>query len=112
LISNSIKFTPPQTSICIAAEADDLFLMVTVSNPGPPIPEEFIEHIFEKFYPIPGRDLTQSTGLGLSICKGIVEAHGGHIWAENREVGVAFIFTLPLAWEGARPILPVEESEE
>jgi two-component system sensor histidine kinase KdpD len=39
-------------------------------------------------------------GLGLSICKGIVEAHGGRIWAENLELGFAFNFTLPLAWEG------------
>jgi two-component system, OmpR family, sensor histidine kinase KdpD len=112
LISNSIKFAPPQTSICIEAEADEQVMKVTVSNQGPPIPEEFIDHIFEKFYPIPGRDPTHSTGLGLSICKGIIEAHGGKIWAENRPVGVAFIFTLPLAWGGARPILPAKENEE
>ena len=87
-------------------------LKVTVSNQGPAIPEEFIEHVFEKFYPIPGRDPSRSTGLGLSICKGIVEAHGGKIWAANLPVGVAFHFTLPLAWDGARPVLPVEESEE
>lgn len=112
LISNSFKFAPPQTNICITAEADDQVLQVTVSNPGPAIPEEFIDHIFEKFYPIPGRDSSRGTGLGLSICKGIIEAHGGKIWAENRPVGVAFIFTLPLAWEGARPVLPLEENEE
>jgi two-component system, OmpR family, sensor histidine kinase KdpD len=112
LIRNSIKFAPPQTSVTIKAYADEQSLQVTVSNPGPPIPEEFITHIFEKFYPIPGRDPTRSTGLGLSICKGIIEAHKGEIWAENRAVGVAFIFKLPLAWEGVRPVLPVEENVE
>jgi len=112
LISNSIKFTPSLSTICISAETDDQNIKVTVSNPGPPIPEEFIEHIFEKFYPIPGRDPTHSTGLGLSICEGIIEAHDGRIWAENRPVGVAFTFSIPLAWGGTRPVLPVEEREE
>jgi two-component system, OmpR family, sensor histidine kinase KdpD len=112
LVNNSIKFAPPQTTICIYAEADDQVLKTTVSNQGPPIPEEHIEHIFEKFYPIPGRDAKRSTGLGLSICKGIIEAHNAAIWAENLPTGVAFTFTIPLTWEGARPVLPIMEEEQ
>jgi two-component system, OmpR family, sensor histidine kinase KdpD len=112
LVNNSIKFAPPQTTICVHAETDDQVLKTTVSNQGPPIPEEHIEHIFEKFYPIPGRDAKRSTGLGLSICKGIIEAHNGAIWAENLPAGVAFTFTIPLTWEGARPVLPVVEEEQ
>jgi two-component system sensor histidine kinase KdpD len=112
LVSNSIKFAPPQTIIRIHAEADDQVLKTTVSNQGPPIPEEHIEHIFEKFYSIPGRDSKRSTGLGLSICKGIIEAHNGTIWAENLPAGVAFTFTIPLTWDGAWPVLPVEEEDQ
>ena len=109
LINNSVKFAPTNTRICISAQADDQVLQVTVSNQGPPIPEEYLDHIFEKFYPIPGKESVQGTGLGLSICKGIVEAHGGKIWAANLPGGVAFNFTLPLAWDGVRPVLPVKE---
>ena len=111
LVGNSLKFSPPHSTIRIHAAADEQTLQVTVSNSGPAIPEEYLEHVFEKFYPIPRLDVTQSTGLGLSICKGIVEAHGGKIWAANLPVGVAFNFTLPLAWAGVRPILPIEEGE-
>jgi two-component system sensor histidine kinase KdpD len=111
LIRNSLKFAPAGSNIWVSAKADDQMLLVTVRNSGPPIPEEHLKHVFEKFYPIPGRDSTQSTGLGLSICKGIVEAHGGKIWATNLARGVAFSFSLPLAWEGVRPVIPAEEGE-
>ena len=53
LIRNSLKFAPPNSPIRISARADDQALLVTVSNQGPPIPEEYLEHVFEKFYPIP-----------------------------------------------------------
>ena len=111
LIRNSLKYTPDQSPVIITAKADEQILQVTVSNTGPHIPEEYLEHVFEKFYPIPNADRVQGIGLGLSICKSIVEAHGGRIWAENLPVGVAFHFTLPLSFEGARPVLPVEGDE-
>lgn len=111
LVRNSVKFAPLNTAVRIKAGVDEQALKFTVSNEGPHIPEEFLQHVFEKFYPIPGRDTSQGTGLGLSICKGIVEAHGGKIWAANLPVGVAFHFTLPLAWQGARPNLPDDEME-
>lgn len=111
LVRNSLKFAPPSTPIRIRARAEEQTLKVTVSNAGPSIPEEFLQHVFEKFYPIPGRDTSQGTGLGLSICKGIVEAHGGRIWAENLPQGVAFNFTVPLTWNGALPIIPENEKE-
>lgn len=111
LVRNSLKFAPSQTPIRISAKAEEQAIQVTVSNQGPSIPEEFIQHVFEKFYPIPGKDTSQGTGLGLSICKGIVEAHGGQIWAANLPVGVAFHFFLPLTWDGTLPIVPDEELE-
>lgn len=111
LVRNSLKFAPPNTPIRISARAEDHALRVTVSNEGPPIPEEYLQHVFEKFYPIPGKDTSQGTGLGLSICKGIVEAHGGQIWAANVAIGVAFHFTLPRTWDGTLPVLPDQETE-
>jgi two-component system sensor histidine kinase KdpD len=70
---------------------------VTVRDHGPGIPEHDRERIFEKFYR--GRATAGQAGgagLGLSICKGIIEAHGGRIWAENcPDGGAAFSFTLP-----------------
>jgi two-component system, OmpR family, sensor histidine kinase KdpD len=51
--------------------------------------------------------------LGLSICKGIIEAHGGRIWAENVNDGLAFNFTLPMIWDGVKPSqLPIEPEAE
>lgn len=112
LVRNSLRFAPPETPIHIRAEVGERWLTVVVSNQGPRIPAAYLDHLFEKFYPIPGRDPAHGTGLGLSICKGIVEAHGGNIWAENLPVGVAFHFSLPLDWQGILPVLPDRESED
>lgn len=110
LIHNSQKYAPRGTSIRVTARVqDDDRLWVQVSNQGPPVPEEHLEHIFEKFHRVTDADRVTGTGLGLSICKGIVEAHGGRIWAENLPDGFAFNFTLPLTWNGAAaPRLPLE----
>ena len=104
LISNSLKYAPPGSTITIGAWLrDDQTLLVEVRNQGPPIAEEHLERIFDKFYRVTAADRVTGTGLGLSICKGIIEAHGGRIWAENRPGGLAFEFTLPLTWDGAQP---------
>ncbi len=110
LIGNSLKFAPPETPIRVSALLEGASMQVTVSNQGPPIPAEHIGHIFEKFYLIPGMDSMRGTGLGLSICQGIVEAHGGKIWAENLEKGVAFRFSLPnVSQDNLAGLLPEEE---
>jgi two-component system sensor histidine kinase KdpD len=111
LVGNSLKFSPEQSTIRIRAREDGAAMKVTVSNQGPPISEDTIEHIFEKFYPVAGNERGRGTGLGLSICKGIVEAHGGRIWAENVPTGVDFNFTIPLSWEGNLPVIPFNESD-
>ena len=95
LIGNSLKFSPPGTTIRVSAGIADGAMQVAVSNQGPTIPSDSLGHIFEKFYLIPGMEHLRGTGLGLSICQGIVEAHGGKIWAENLDQGVAFRFSLP-----------------
>jgi two-component system sensor histidine kinase KdpD len=104
LISNSLKFAPSNTPVRVLARAQgDSELLVQVSNQGPPVPEQHLQGIFEKFYRMTAGDRVTGTGLGLSICKGIVEAHGGRIWAENLAQGFAFNISLPLQLEGSTP---------
>lgn len=110
LISNSLKYAPPNTTIHISANRqNDGTLSVTVSNQGPHVPQEHLDRIFDKFYRVTDADRVTGTGLGLSICKGIIVAHGGRIWAENLSDGFAFNFTIPLTLDGTPPpTLPVE----
>lgn len=103
LISNSLKYAPADTVVCIRARQETGMIHVQVTNQGPHVPPGDLERIFDKFYRITAADRVAGTGLGLSICKGIVEAHGGHIWAENLPDGLAFNFTLPLSWDGVNP---------
>jgi two-component system sensor histidine kinase KdpD len=109
LISNSLKYSPENTDILVRAqELKNRTVLVEVVNGSPPVPEEHLMRIFDKFYRVTAADQVTGTGLGLSICKGIIEAHGGRIWAENRPDGFVFKFTLPLDWEGNLPRLPEE----
>ncbi|HEX9388209.1 MAG TPA: ATP-binding protein [Anaerolineales bacterium] len=113
LVSNSLKYAPANTVIWIRARVEGESLHVQVSNQGPQVPSEHLERIFDKFYRITAADKVTGTGLGLSICKGIIEAHGGHIWAENLSDGLAFNFILPLIWDGAKPHqLPMDTEAE
>ncbi|OGL92492.1 hypothetical protein A2239_01620 [Candidatus Uhrbacteria bacterium RIFOXYA2_FULL_40_9] len=99
LLTNAIKFTSEQGTIQIKAfeEKDNCVVQVTDSGLG--ISKENIEKLFEAFYQIETRvqRKTEGTGLGLAICKGIIEAHGGKIWAESEGEGKGstFSFTLP-----------------
>lgn len=103
LLSNSIKYAPENTEIHVRAFVEGELAHVIVSNQGPPVPQEHLERIFDKFFRLTDSDRVTGTGLGLSICKGIIEAHGGRLWAENIPDGLAFNFTLPLVWEGVPP---------
>jgi two-component system sensor histidine kinase KdpD len=109
LISNSIKYAPQDTSIIISANRVEEVIWIKIINQSPPVPEEHLEHIFDKFFRITQADKVTGTGLGLSICKGIVEAHGGKIWAENRSEGFVFNITLPITLNGALPNIPEDE---
>ncbi len=98
LLENAAKYTPPGTPIEISAAAGDGAIVVDVADRGPGIPPGEERRVFEKFYRLPGSATAGGVGLGLTICRGIVTAHGGRIWAENRPGGGAvFHFTLPLA---------------
>lgn len=107
LIENAVKYAPEQTPIEIDATAVSDAVIVGVSDRGPGIPPGEEARIFEKFHRATDDDSAGGVGLGLTICQGIVAAHGGRMWAENREGGGAvFRFTLPI--EGSPPQLPHE----
>jgi len=108
LISNGVKYAPAGTLITLSGRVEGEFLYTRVANQGPPVPEDHLERIFDKFYRITESDRVTGTGLGLSICKGIIEAHGGKIWAENQPNCVVFNFSLPVAFDGALPEIPKE----
>ncbi|RPH74129.1 hypothetical protein EHM76_04075 [bacterium] len=111
LISNSIKYAPPGTEISISGQLDDQNLLVKVANQGPPVLEEHLTRIFDKFYRVTEAERITGTGLGLSICKGLIEAHGGRIWAANEAGGFAFFFHLPLNPNESPPDMPVEDGD-
>ena len=95
LIGNALKFTPPDgyITVRVAPAEDEVVFHVTDSGPG--IPEEQIPHLFEQFWQ--ARSDKRGVGLGLTIAKGIVDAHGGRIWAESVVgSGSTFSFTLPI----------------
>jgi two-component system sensor histidine kinase KdpD len=95
LIHNSAVYTPRGTRIRIAVKMEASALVITVSDRGPGIPPEVLSKIFDKFYRAPGVQ-RGGVGLGLSIARGLIEAHGGTLRAENRERGgISFIIRLP-----------------
>ena len=98
LLENAVKYTPSGTPIEITATAVDGAVRVDVADHGPGLPAGEEARIFEKFYRVPAATATGGVGLGLTIVRGIITAHGGRIWAENRPGGGAlFRFTLPLS---------------
>jgi two-component system sensor histidine kinase KdpD len=104
LLENATRYTPADSPIEITVKELSNALMVGVADHGPGIPPYDLERIFDKFYRVSAtkrktttRSSTMGTGLGLAVCRGLIEAHGGRIWAENRpEGGAIFRFTLPL----------------
>jgi signal transduction histidine kinase len=97
LLSNAAKYSPPDTPIDIAINGSGAELMVTVSDRGPGVAPENLEKIFDLFYRAPDAPAgTTGQGLGLAICKRLVEANAGRIWAEQGEGGgLSVVFTVP-----------------
>jgi signal transduction histidine kinase len=99
LVENAIKFSDKGTEIEVEVQDNKDGVLVAVKDQGIGICGESLEVIFEKFSTLPtsgGEGKREGTGLGLAICKGIVEAHGGRIWAESvKGEGSTFFFTLP-----------------
>jgi signal transduction histidine kinase len=102
LLENAIKYSPGGGQITVTAEVEDDHATISVSDSGQGIPREFLDKIFQRFFQIDAANTrkTGGSGLGLSISKGIIEAHGGVIWAEsNPGKGSVFRLTLPLVKE-------------
>jgi signal transduction histidine kinase len=96
IIGNAVKFTPEGGSITIRAERIDSEVMFSIADSGPGIAPNELPRIWNRFWKANAEG--GGVGLGLAIAKGIVEAHGGRIWAESRiGVGTTFYFTLRAA---------------
>lgn len=99
LIGNALKFSPPGAEIILSAKKTRQFedmVVFAVKDNGPGIPDHQQEKIFQRFEQAREADQQKGTGLGLYICKALVELHGGKIWVENNpEGGSTFYFTLP-----------------
>jgi PAS domain S-box-containing protein len=100
LVGNAAKYSPPRSAITLSAYTTGEGVLVSVADEGPGIAPQDRPHVFQAFRR--GSDgrtrQTKGAGLGLAICKGIVEAHGGRIWIEDRDgSGTTVYFTLPVA---------------
>lgn len=97
LVENALRYSPEGTPIQIKAYAQTDQVMVSIGDRGPGISEVELEKIFLKFYRGSNAKDKEGAGMGLAICRNIIEAHGGKIWAEPKHPsGIDFYFTLPL----------------
>jgi signal transduction histidine kinase len=99
LLDNAIKYSK-SGQITVACQVEGIHLLVSVSDQGDGIPPEYLSQVFDRFFQVDGKSTRKKggSGLGLSISRGIVEAHGGRMWVESAlGQGSAFKFTVPLA---------------
>lgn len=104
LLNNAVKFTPPGGRILLTVRPQTGMVAVSVTDTGIGIPEQELNRIFDRFYQVESHLVRNEggMGLGLSIARGMVELHGGRIWAESVEGrGSRFTFTLPISWKDA-----------
>ncbi len=113
LLSNAARHSPEESVIGVSAAREGAYVEASVSDQGRGIPAEDLPLLFRKFSRLEDRDMGGDTGLGLAICKGIVEAHGGRIWAESDGpgLGARFVFTMPVVQE-AEPARRTTRSQD
>ncbi|MXZ92719.1 MAG: response regulator [Chloroflexi bacterium] len=114
LLSNAAGNSPESSPLRVSAELEGGHVAVTVSDRGQGIPQESLPHLFRTFSRVGGEERNGGTGLGLAICRGVVEAHGGRIWAESDGpgLGARFTFTIPaLGPAGYLPSVPATARE-
>lgn len=108
LVENAAKYSPAGSPIELSARAEDDRLTMEIADRGPGLPPAELDRVFEKFYRSANSSGRAGAGLGLAICRGVIELHGGRIVAENRPGGGAvFRFWLPLA--SGQPEIPDPE---
>jgi len=98
LLTNALKFTPKEGRIIVSAADKKQFIQISIQDTGEGISPDELEKVFQKFYQVEKRKLGRKTGtgLGLPLCRKLVDAHGGKIWVESQPgKGSKFIFTLP-----------------
>jgi K+-sensing histidine kinase KdpD len=103
LVSNAAKYSPEGSRITIAAQPRSGDLLLSVADEGQGIAPEHLERVFDRFYQVKSglTRLKPGAGLGLAICRGLVEIHGGRIWVESSPgQGATFYFSLPLGDDG------------
>jgi len=111
LLDNAVKYSPAESEIQIRAWTENRWLIVEVANTGSSVAPGEEEKIFEKFFRGKVESTAFGAGLGLTICRGIIEAHGGKIWAAHKEEATAsFCFTLPI--EAEAPTIELEDLEQ
>ena len=108
LLSNALKYTNEGGQISLGAQQSGTQWLISVADDGEGLEQSVAEQIFDKFYQVrdgQGKPLRRGTGLGLSFCKLVVEAHDGRIWVESQPgKGSTFYFTLPLTQENGMPV--------
>ena len=108
LLENVLRYTPEKSPVEITAEASNFAVKISVADQGPGIPAGLENQLFEKFYRVRNEAAQSGVGLGLAICRAIIEAHGGSIQAQNRPTGGA-LFSLMIPLDHAPPRLGPEE---
>jgi signal transduction histidine kinase len=115
LIDNALKYSPNGGKITIEGTRLDNFIQISINDEGIGLSIKELEHVFDDFYKADWsrHDLT-SSGLGLTICKKIIEKHNGKIWAESKgkDKGSSFIFTLPIIKDIKNKMIIEEETYE
>lgn len=119
LIGNAVKFRKPDTAPVVVIDCaagtgeQDGYWLIRVSDNGIGIPAEFAEKVFVIFQRLHGRDVYTGTGIGLALCKKIVEYHGGTIWIDNSYTeGTRFCMTLPVTAVGDHPEAVLEGAHQ
>ncbi len=96
LLSNAIKFTPKEGQVSISSRTAGGFTRFMVHDDGPGMAPYVVDRVFDRYWQAPTSAVRQGSGLGLYIAKGLIEAHGGRIWAESvAGAGSTFFFTVP-----------------